>query len=77
MAQQVQIDLIGGIMTILKLFCFILACDGLIYYIADVVDSIDSAKTTRIKVARALGLSIGIAARVFTLYGAATCWVFA
>lgn len=64
-------------MTILKLICFILACDGLIYYIADVVDSIGSAKTTKIKVARTFGLSLGVAARVFTLYGAATCWVFA
>lgn len=55
-------------MIILKWICFILVCLDTVSYIMGKKDDIKS-------VASLIGLCLGIAARVFVLYGVVTCWL--
>lgn len=57
-------------MIVLKWICFILVCLDTVSYIVQQANKLDGA-------ARLIGLLLGIAARVFVLYGAASCWLFA
>ena len=62
-------------MTILKWFCFILVCtDTVMYVISQIVKNKSNTKMSKI-IGNSIGLIIGILARVFVLYGAATCWL--
>ena len=64
-------------MTILKCFCFILVCtDTVMYVISQIVKNKSNTKMSKI-IGNSIGLIIGILARAFVLYGAATCWLFA
>ena len=64
-------------MTILKWFCFILVCtDTVMYVISQIVKNKSNTKMSKI-IGNSIGLIIGILARAFVLYGAATCWLFA
>lgn len=53
-------------MMILKWFCFILLCLDTVKYIIDMS-----------KIGAPIGLCLGIAARVYALYGTAAYWLFA
>ena len=55
-------------MAVLKWICFILVCLDTVGYIIEKVENMDS-------VGHLIGLLIGIACRVFVLYGTATCWL--
>lgn len=58
-------------MQILKWICFVIVCIDVIAYILDFGNGkreINGASTI-------FGMLIGVAARVFVLYGAATCWL--
>ena len=62
-------------MTILKWFCFILVCtDAVMYVISQIVKNKSNTKMSKI-IGNSIGLIIGILARTFVLYGAATCWL--
>ena len=62
-------------MTMLKWFCFILVCtDTVVYVISQIVKNKSNTKMSKI-IWNSIGLIIGILARVFVLYGAATCWL--
>ena len=64
-------------MTILKWFCFILVCtDTVMYVISQIVKNKSNTKMSKI-IGNSIGLIIGILARAFVLYGAATCWLLA
>ena len=55
-------------MNVLKWICFLLVCLDVVGYVIE--------KSNNIKCfSNLLGLLIGIAARVFVLYGTATCWL--
>lgn len=56
-------------MIILKWICFILVCFDNVTYI------ITKANSKSKGLAFLIGLLLGIAARVFVLYGTATCWL--
>lgn len=53
-----------------KWFGFILICADTVGYIVEQANKLDG-------IARLIGLSAGIALRVYALYGAATCWLLA
>ena len=55
-------------MTFLKWFSFILVCLDTIGYIIDKTKSMKS-------IGNLTGFLVGIACRVFVLYGTATCWL--
>jgi len=57
-------------MTVLKWICFILVCLDTISYIVEQANKLDG-------IARLIGLLLGIAARVYVLYGAAAYWLMA
>jgi hypothetical protein len=56
-------------MIVLKWICFILVCLDTVTYIISQGRKSDG-------VAHFIGLCLGIAARVYVLYGAASCWLF-
>ena len=60
---------------VLKWFCFILVCLDTVAYIINQADKIKSYNGTASKVSGCIGLFVGIAARVYVLYGAGTCWL--
>lgn len=62
---------------VLKWICFILVCLDTLSYIISQVDNIRNKKKTTGKVGGFIGLCVGIAARVYVLCGAATCWLMA
>ena len=64
-------------MKFLKWFCFILACTDVIGYIIGVAKDMENDVKLSIKLGRLTGLLVGVAARVFVLYGAATSWLLA
>lgn len=55
-------------MIVLKWICFIIVCLGTVTYIINQGRKLDG-------VAHFIGLCLGIAARVYVLYGAASCWL--
>ena len=62
-------------MTVLKWFCFILVCtDTVVYVTSQIIKNKSNTKMSKI-IGNSIGLIIGILARVFVLYGAATCWL--
>ena len=54
---------------VLKWICFILVCLDTVSYIVSQAIKLDG-------VARLIGLCLGIAARVYVLYGTAAYWLF-
>lgn len=57
-------------MMVLKWICFVLVCMDTIAYIIDKGKRLDG-------VGSLIGLCLGIAARVYVLYGAAAYWLLA
>ena len=79
--KEIEVSFNGGLrkenihMTILKWFCFILVCtDAVMYVISQIVKNKSNTKMSKI-IGNSIGLIIGILARAFVLYGAATCWL--
>lgn len=62
-------------MMVLKWICFILVCLDTVGYIIEQADRIRNEYES--KVGRFIGLCLGIAARVYVLYGAAAYWLLA
>ena len=62
-------------MVVLKWICFLLVCLDTVGYIIEQADRIRNESSG--KVARFVGLLLGIAARVYVLYGAAAYWLLA
>lgn len=62
-------------MVVLKWICFLLVCLDTVGYIIEQADGIRNESSG--KVARFVGLLLGIAARVYVLYGAAAYWLLA
>lgn len=62
-------------MIVLKWICFILVCLDTLGYIVGQTAKIVTKNTAAGKMGVLLGLCIGTAARVFVLYGTATCWL--
>ena len=62
---------------ILKWICFLLVCLDTVNYIINGADKIKEEYRTSSKIGRFIGLCTGIAARVYVLYGAGTCWLSA
>lgn len=63
-------------MQILKWACFILLClDVLFDYFLDRAVGMKLENTVGKKLGVLIGLLLGLAARIFVLYGAATCWL--
>lgn len=62
-------------MQILKWLCFILVClDVLFSYFLEKAVGIRLEKNSK-KLGSLIGLLLGMAARIFVLYGTATCWL--
>lgn len=55
-------------LIILKWICFILVCLDTVSYIIEKVDKLNDYCIV-------IGMLLGIAARVFVLYGTLTCWL--
>lgn len=55
---------------VLKWFCFILVCADTVSYMMSKM-----AKNKSKAIGISIGLIIGILARIFVLYGTATCWL--
>lgn len=55
-------------MIVLKWICFILVCIDVVGYIIKKARDMEG-------IASLIGLLLGIAARVFVLYGTLTCWL--
>ena len=64
-------------MIVLKWICFILVCLDTVSYIIEQADRMNSEHKPSTKVGRLVGLCLGIAARVYVLYGAAAYWLLA
>lgn len=63
-------------MQFLKWVCFILLCmDVLFTYFLDKVAGMYLENKLHKKLGTLIGLLIGLAARIFVLYGTATCWL--
>ena len=62
-------------MIVLKWVCFILVCLDTVSYIIEQADRIKNVYKSKIE--RFIGLCLGIAARVYVLYGTATYWLMA
>lgn len=60
---------------VLKWICFIIVCLDTVSYIAEQANRIEKQNKASSKVGSLLGLCVGIAARVYVLYGAGTCWL--
>lgn len=61
-------------MKIIKWFCFVLVCLDLIKYVSDKLKQADTTVISE-RLGASIGITIGILARTFLLYGAATCWL--
>lgn len=61
-------------MKIVKWICFILVCLDLVAYVSNKFKEIDLSTAGK-RLGSAIGLILGIFARAFVLYGAATCWL--
>ena len=61
-------------LVILKWFCFLVVCTDVIGYIIETANK-SKKKSGAAKLGKFIGFSMGIAARVFVLYGTLTCWV--
>lgn len=55
-------------LVILKWICFLIVCIDTVAYIVSKTDKLNDGTVV-------VGLLIGIAMRVFVLYGTATCWL--
>lgn len=55
-------------MMVLKWICFILVCLDTVVYIAKTPNRVEN-------IGGLIGFLAGIAARVYVLYGTATCWL--
>ena len=64
-------------MMVLKCICFILVCLDTVSYIVEQAYRIGKERDTYGKICRFLGLCVGIAARVYVLYGACVYWLTA
>ena len=64
-------------MKYLNWVCFILICLDTVSYIIDQGNRIGHAKDASTKVAKFIGLCVGIAARVYVLYNTLNCWLLA
>lgn len=62
-------------MKFLKWVCFLLMCTDVIGYIIGAAKDIENEFKLSGKLGRLTGLLAGVAARVFVLCGAATCWL--
>lgn len=62
-------------MVVLKWICFIVVCLDTLSYILERHDIIKSQQELSTKIAKFIGLLVGIAARVYVLCGAATGWL--
>lgn len=62
-------------MKFLKWFCFILVCLDVVSYIINQAEKIKDYNKASSKIGGFMGLCVGIAARVYVLYGAGTCWL--
>ena len=62
-------------MKFLKWVCFILVCTDVIGYIIGVAKDMEKEIKLSSKLGRLTGLLVGVAARVFVLYGAASGWL--
>lgn len=62
-------------MKIVKWICFILVCCDAIAYVFSKLCEANKDNTVCKKLGRSIGLILGIFARTFVLYGAATCWL--
>lgn len=62
-------------MMLLKWICFILVCLDVVGYIIEKTDMIRNEIKSSSKISRLIGMLLGITARVYILYGAATCWL--
>lgn len=60
-------------MAVLKWICFIIVFFDFVSYVVDKAKTECDSKAGR--VGTFIGMSIGIAARIFVLYGTATCWL--
>ena len=60
-------------MTLLKWICFIIVCLDFIGYIIEKSTYENDSKARNL--GEVLGLILGTIARVFVLYGTATCWL--
>lgn len=63
-------------LMILKWICFILVCTDVVAYIIGIANK-PIKESSGSKLGSLVGLFAGIAARVFVLYGALTCWLLA
>lgn len=64
-------------MIILKWICFILVCLDVINYIIKQADKTKNESSSSSKAGRFVGFLLGIASRVYVLYGTATYWLLA
>ena len=64
-------------MIVLKWICFILVCLDTVGYIIEQADKIRNEYESSGKIGGLIGLCLGIAARVYVLYGAAAYWLLA
>lgn len=62
---------------ILKWICFLLVCLDTVAYVITAAKRIELEDKTSGKLGRFTGMCAGIAARVYVLYGAGTCWLAA
>ena len=62
-------------MIFLKWISFILVCLDTVSYIIGQAARIESKFKVSDKIGGIIGLCLGIAARVYVLYGAGTCWL--
>jgi hypothetical protein len=62
-------------MKVLKWICFIICCTDIVGYIITQGKNIEKEIRMSGKLARLVGLLVGVAARVFVLCGAVTNWL--
>jgi hypothetical protein len=60
---------------ILKWICFILVCLDTVSYIVEKAERIKLEDNIYGRIGSFIGTCLGIAARVYVLYGAGTCWL--
>ena len=64
-------------MIVLKWICFILVCLDTLGYIFGQAIKIENENKVSSKAGRLVGLCLGIASRVYVLYGAVAYWILA
>lgn len=62
-------------MIFLKWICFLIVCTDVIGYIIGISKDIASCFEVGSRTVKIIGMFIGIAARVFVLYGTTTYWL--